>query len=295
MGNIYKLISVNEVIGKLKIDLEYLTIFNEDHMIEWVARALQNIGSYNQLIMKEANIEIKNHKGLLPCDCYKVYDYLKVTSLSNTLHYNIGNYKDDAHLSYYLAKIAEYKELINQSSDVEQIKVWSNLVAELQVTINNDPVKLIGGESINNRQLYSNSTLVGNIEANKHYNNDIKVEFDVITTGFSEGYVNVKYLALPVDEDGFPMIPDDISYYEAIYWYVCMQLSLQGRLNNPQLNYQICRQEWKLKCVQARANSNMPTLKDLQEFMNEQKLVPDINQYYKMFRDVGKRQIIKRH
>lgn len=297
MGNIYKLISVNQILGRLKMDFDYLTFINEDHFIEWIGDALRHIGSYNQLIMKEANVEITNHKGLLPCDCYKVYDFLKVTSLSNTIRYNIGVANDFSHEEFYLKKVNDLQDQINASSDIEEIKILSNLIAEIKITLDNEPFKYRG--TINSSlasNMYTNSTLVGNIPSNTNYSNDIKVEFDTITTGFSEGYINVKYLALPVDEEGFPLIPDDISYYEAIYWYIARNLARQNKLNNPQFDYNYCKREWGKYCVQARANSMMPTLKETQELMNENlKLVPDINEYYSHFINQGKRQIIKRH
>ncbi len=296
MGNVYRLRSINEVLGKLKIDFENLTFINEDHFIEWIADALKHIGAFGQLVMKEENVVITNHKGSIPCDCYKVVDILKVTSLRNTEKYFIGVTNDTLHVDYYLQRINDLQIEINNSSDLEHIKKLTNILTNIKLIVNNEPHKFNTISLDYDTNLYLNTTLVGNVDANKHYNNDLKIEFDVITTGFPEGYVNLKYLALPTDDEGYPLIPDDVSYYEAIYWYISMKLSLQGKLNNSQLNYQICRTEWGRKCVQARANINMPTLKEMQEMMNENlKLVPDINQYYKQFRDLGKRQVVKRH
>nr|DAY15095.1 MAG TPA: hypothetical protein [Caudoviricetes sp.] len=49
-----------------------------------------------------------------------------------------------------------------------------------------------------------------------------------------DGYVKLAYKAMPVDERGYPLIPDLASYQEAIYWYVTMKLSfpkfMKGRL-----------------------------------------------------------------
>ena len=121
MGNVYKLVSVYQILGKLKIDFEHLTYFNEDHFIEWIADTLKHIGAYSQLVTKEAIIEITNHKGLIPCDCYKVIDYWKTTSTQD-LPYHIGAYTEE-YKDYYLKRVSELQEEINNSSDIETIKV----------------------------------------------------------------------------------------------------------------------------------------------------------------------------
>jgi hypothetical protein len=45
-------------------------------------------------------------------------------------------------------------------------------------------------------------------------------ELDYINTSFSDGYIRVHYRAMPVDESGFPLIPDDELYKEALYYYI---------------------------------------------------------------------------
>ena len=35
----------------------------------------------------------------------------------------------------------------------------------------------------------------------------------------------LSYQAVPVDSDGYPMIPDNESFEEAIYWYINMKLT----------------------------------------------------------------------
>lgn len=45
-------------------------------------------------------------------------------------------------------------------------------------------------------------------------------EMDWINTSLCDGTIRIFYKALPTDEYGFPLIPDNEDYKEAIYWYV---------------------------------------------------------------------------
>jgi hypothetical protein len=46
-----------------------------------------------------------------------------------------------------------------------------------------------------------------------------------ITVNVPCGWVKISYHAIITDEDSMPMIPDNPSYFEAIFWYVAMKLS----------------------------------------------------------------------
>lgn len=45
-------------------------------------------------------------------------------------------------------------------------------------------------------------------------------ELDYINTSLCDGTIRIFYKAIPIDEDGFPLIPDNEDYKEALYWYV---------------------------------------------------------------------------
>ena len=46
------------------------------------------------------------------------------------------------------------------------------------------------------------------------------IEQGIIKTSFDEGYVQIAYKALPIDEDGFPLIPDNQKAALAIEYYI---------------------------------------------------------------------------
>jgi hypothetical protein len=51
-----------------------------------------------------------------------------------------------------------------------------------------------------------------------------------IMTNVPCGFVKISYHAIYTDEKSMPMIPDNASYFEALYWYVTMKLLYPKKL-----------------------------------------------------------------
>ncbi len=142
-----------------------------------------------------------------------------------------------------------------------------------------------------NKNLIGNSTTLSN--RNQHTSRDYNIQGGLITTAFKKGSLYIQYLGIPLDEDGFPMIPDNINYLDALMWKCAYQLSIKGyTFKSTQLNdYRYVESKWQRYCLQARANINMPdgdTLERLKNIMIRFK--PDLNQYYNNFDTLGKQQ-----
>jgi len=94
-----------------------------------------------------------------------------------------------------------------------------------------------------------------------HGNATYHVDPPWIKTSFEEGEFLLSYLAIPVDEEGFPMIPDEVSYKEACFWYITMKLMLGGFVHpNREITYGFAEQRWHHYCGQSRAKGFMPDI-----------------------------------
>lgn len=79
-----------------------------------------------------------------------------------------------------------------------------------------------------------------------------KISGDNLTVGFARGVVQgFAYLAFPLDEEGYPLVPENISYASALFWKVAMQLAIRGELPNAKLDYATCVSRWNWYCKQA--------------------------------------------
>lgn len=114
------------------------------------------------------------------------------------------------------------------------------------------------------------------------------INFDTLTTAYRTGKVSIQYLAIPVDEEGYPKIPDDVSVFNCLFWRVVYHLSIQGfTFKNPQLNdINFCSRKKDFYTMQARGTLNMPDGDMLERMKNRWlSLIPNTNAYSSGFSD----------
>lgn len=115
-------------------------------------------------------------------------------------------------------------------------------------------------------------------------------------TSVSEGDVCITYLSLPVDEEGYPAIPDDVYYIEACKAYVVKQIDWRewrkGRVADKV--YQDSQARWDFYVQAARGSANMPNASKLEELKNVLvRLIPQQNQYARFFKRGPERKFIR--
>jgi hypothetical protein len=105
-----------------------------------------------------------------------------------------------------------------------------------------------------------------------------------INTGFKEGEVVLYYEGLETDEDGLPMMPDNVSYLEACFWYCVMKLMLGGSYESKVIKYESAEQKWHHYVAQSRGKFYMPD-NDKMESIKRQwvRLIPVINAHSSEF------------
>jgi hypothetical protein len=124
------------------------------------------------------------------------------------------------------------------------------------------------------------------------------VNDDYIFVNFEEGKVLMAYKGMPVDDRGFPKIPDDIKFREAVAAHMKWRLGfiqwMNGKLQ--QGAYQKLEQDrdWYIGAAQTR--DKMPSI-DMAESLKNQwlRLIPKINQHKDGFKTVGKAENRKTH
>ena len=75
---------------------------------------------------------------------------------------------------------------------------------------------------------------------------------------FEHGKVIVVYEGLPIDEEGFPCVVDDVNVKEACAWYILRSMLLQG-WKHPVINFHDAEMAWTKKNPQGRNSVKMPT------------------------------------
>ena len=103
----------------------------------------------------------------------------------------------------------------------------------------------------------------------------------------------IVYLAIPVDDAGFPMVPDDVYYMKALVAFVTYMLDFQefrkGKIADKVFQYS--KSEWEFYVNSARASALMPNLAKLERLKNIwRRLIPLTNEYDRGFINLGKKE-----
>jgi hypothetical protein len=117
-----------------------------------------------------------------------------------------------------------------------------------------------------------------------------------IVVNMLHGYIKLSYDALACDDNGYPMIPDLVSYMEAIYWYIVMKLKypeyMSGKMRES-IYYDI-RRSWNFYCKQAYGDIMMPTVDDMESIKNTwMKIIPENNSHGSFFELLANEQYIR--
>lgn len=111
-----------------------------------------------------------------------------------------------------------------------------------------------------------------------------------INTNFNNTTIHLSYQAFNTDENGWPMVPNEVSYKEACFRYIVMKMRYpdweSGRLSDSK--YETIEDRWQYYCKQARAVANMPTIDQMEAMKNFWlRLVPNINEHDTFFNGLG--------
>lgn len=256
---IYKYVTSREVIDKFFGDTGYEEDVPLADVIRWISEALDKIGVKMQYIRKIAGdkscpfLTIVNHKAQLPCDFFKLEQIaingMPAIASRGTFHHLVG--KD----------CCTVEELLNQVTST----YTDNFGNEFEVSA------AIGG--------------LGRYTSQIEY--DINDNF--ITTNVKEGIICMAYLAYPIDFEGFPMIPDDVYYIEAVAAYIRKMLDYrQWRKQPNQANSNIKQdsdREWYWYVGAAKGAGQFPDNSTMESWANSVvNIIPKLprhNRFYK--------------
>lgn len=221
---IYSFVSSGQVVAKLYRDLNMQEERDHFDMIEWIAEALSFINTFQQYCQKQAVLEVKDYRALIPCDLHALIQ-------------------------------------------IEHKGIAVNMI-EGSFDPNTAFLKEQGGSPG---------------QTNTNFSFGYRVNGRWLVFNFREGKVNVSYLGIMTDEEGYPMIPDRVEFKQALFWYLLRQLILGGFIH-PEFNFDKADSQWKMYCGQAKGAGNMLDLGGMEAAARQvQMLVPNINAFRDFF------------
>ena len=286
---IYKTTSSKVILRKIFRDLNPNNDNWIDDAIEWIGEALEHIGSATQLEKKVCLVPISNFKGSLPTDLY----YINQVAINNAVSPTTEN-----ELTELLKQVGEIQDALSENPDQDFTYQLRELNSRIVVLEN----IYMSNESLLTPLAYCTTNFPEALHCEDCVNRSAKckecyyVENDKIKTSFTSGQVCLSYMAFPTDDDCYPLVPDDISYKEAMFWYIYKKMLLGGEtpVNNG-INYTFAEQQWKYYCTQARNAANYPDIDRYESFMNQWvRLIPNINRAMSGFENLGTRETLHR-
>jgi hypothetical protein len=108
----------------------------------------------------------------------------------------------------------------------------------------------------------------------------------------------ISYLGIPVDSEGYPKIPDDTYYDEALASYVTYRIDYRDwrKGNTTDKVYQESEKNWLFYVNSARGSANMPSIAQLETLKNTWvRLIPKQNEYNTFFSNTYNQEKRYRH
>lgn len=260
---IYSYVSVKNVIAKVFSDLDLQESPHRiSDMIEYSSEALKKIGSFSQMVTKTMGkegiplMQLVDHQVRLPYDLHSINQVAYSKSLD-------GPFYD---MRYNTGSFGANHELSTAMPD------------------------LLVSDQDNNE--YQPATENGTVFTNNY---TYTITGGYLKSNTRSGYIMLSYQAIPVDEDGYPMVPNDESFLEALYWYINMKLSYPewkaGRIRDAV--YYDAKSSWNYYRKQAYGNAMMPDEAQLESIKNVWlRLIPEINANKNFFSTLGQQEYV---
>jgi len=154
--------------------------------------------------------------------------------------------------------------ITNSTGDLDGITTYSSI---------NSPVKVIG-------QSYK-----VNYEAHYEY----KIDNGFIYTNFEDGkgFIELVYTAYVTDDHGFPMIPDDPKFREAVKWALIKWIDYKrwrvGEISRDVFQYSDQQRDWYI--ASARSKASIPSLDKMESIKNMfLRSIPHVNEHDSYFK-----------
>ena len=287
-----KYISLNAIMEQVYADNGYQFELPWVDIMMWTEEALNLIGHPRQYIRKvtghkeNPNLDIKDYRAHLPCDFHSL-EQIAVNGMpaeysGNTFHHLMDG------------ACCGFEGYSTLSSHVQE-QNWGTLVKTtdeetgMAVYVERDDALSNTEGGIMSFDLTMN--------ADTTYN---PITFDLnnnhITLSVKEGQVCMAYLAIPTDEEGLPLIPEDTSYQLAVKKYLTMKIDYiawrKGELQSAV--FQHSEQEWAWYVGQAGNKAKMPNLDQMEAIKNQtMRLLPKVNHHETFFRSLSTPEVRK--
>lgn len=255
MVNEIQYTNIKRVLDNLIDDHPLLRDLTLEQAVRYTLRFIGLHGYPNLYIDKIEDVDIKDFRGLLPCD---------------------------------LIRITQVKDL---DSGICLRAMTDNFTPGL-LPEGALPAKRKTGITFGDKQGYIPP------ESLHHGELAYKVQNRVIFTSFPNGKVGISYKAIPVDEDGFPLLISDETYLNALENFILVKVYTNkfeaGKIAGGIL--QNAKQEYAWSAGQLHSAMMIPNTSEMEAIVRSiHTLIPRMREFDNGFKDLGNREYLVKH
>lgn len=125
-----------------------------------------------------------------------------------------------------------------------------------------------------------------------------KTQGRIIFTSFPEGTIEVAYKAIPVDNDGFPMLIDNPIFLEALKAYIKQEVfTIKFDMGNLQAGVlQNAQTEYCWKSAQLNSEFMIPSQSEMESIARAfNTMIPQMRHFDNGFKNLGNREYLRKH
>ena len=125
-----------------------------------------------------------------------------------------------------------------------------------------------------------------------------KTQGRIIFTSFPEGKVQIAYQAIPVDDDGFPLLIDNEVYLAALEAYIEAQV-IKNKFRAGKIAaavYQDAKQEYAWRAAQLNSKFTIPSVSEMESIARMwNTMIPKVREFDNGFKNLGGREYLRKH
>lgn len=249
MTNNGRYVSIKRVIEMVYRDYPVKGQLDFYDCMEWVGSLIAIIGSPNRLEKTVAVLKVEDGRAKLPCDvhsivqCGRRFDYPTPLGLVPSTFF-IEN------------DVVEEDEVY--TSDDSTVVVVNNPQRDAYWL---EPMRYTGDTSI---MRYHCCDIDFNV--NRECGNTYTLNKNYMFTNFEKGQVEMFYMRIPVDDEGYPLIPDDESWLQAAKWEIISRLASKdwfaGTIDKARYDEAQWQRDWYL----GQAAIDDPTIDEMEQW-----------------------------
>lgn len=260
------LVSSNAVIGKVIRD--YGLREDKSTLIEWIGEAMEGIGiDRNWCQESVAFVTVENYQALLPNYCRTIIQIARNNTYVSPLQVEEDVINATTSLTSFTdcnpVPLDEFGQPLT-GVDYAYYRPYFDYVFEYQFWYASPlyqesftPVRLADHNFFNNI-VAKEDGIIYTADAPEY---TIVPDIRMLRFNFEMGQVAISYLRQITDEQGYPMVPDDYSYMEAVSSYIIYRKQKRDFFNHVEgstSTLALAEKDWQFYCRQAKNRSMMP-------------------------------------